>query len=56
LWADDANPNNNLGQNNVDVVAAHSPAEFTFSLRNNTDTTQEYTFQVDTYAIPSQPN
>jgi hypothetical protein len=56
LWADDANPGNNLGQNNVDVVAAHSPADFVFRLRNNTDTAQDYSFQVDTYAIPPQPD
>ncbi len=56
LWADDANPNNNLGQNNIDVVAAHSPADFTFRLRNNTDTTNDYVFEVDSYAIPTQPD
>jgi hypothetical protein len=56
LWADDANPNNNLGQNNIDVVAIHSPANFTFRLRNNTDTSNNYVFEVDTYAIPTQPD
>jgi len=56
LWADDANPNNNLGQNNIDVVAAHSPADFGFRLRNNTNTTNDYVFEVDSYAIPEQPD
>jgi hypothetical protein len=56
LWADDANPDNNLGQNNIDVVPAHSPANFSFRLRNDTDTTNNYAFQVDTYAIPTLPD
>jgi hypothetical protein len=55
-WVDDANPNNNLGQNNVDVVAAHSPANFVFQLRNHTDQSNRYSFQVDTYAIPARPD
>ncbi len=55
LWADDANPDNNLGQNNVDVVPATSPANFSFRLRNNTKTSNNYVFEVDTYAIPQQP-
>jgi len=52
VWVDDANPDNNVGQNNVDVVAAHSPALFSFRLRNNTKTVNTYSFQVDTYSIP----
>jgi hypothetical protein len=55
-WVDDANPNNNLGQNNIDVVAAHSPANFVFRLRNHTDQSNRYSFQVDTYAIPARPD
>ncbi len=54
--ADDSNPNNNLGQNNVDVVPAHSPANFAFALRNQTKTANAYTFEVDTYSIPSLPD
>jgi hypothetical protein len=53
-WVDDANPNNNLGQNNVNVVAALSPAIFTFDLRNNTDKNRAYRFAVDTYTLPDQ--
>jgi hypothetical protein len=56
VWIDDANPNNNLGQNNTDVVAAHSPAVFHFQLRNDTKTSNTYTFQVDTYSIPDLPD
>jgi hypothetical protein len=54
VWFDDVNPENNLGQNNVDVAAALSPATFSFRLRNNTDRENLYRFQVDTYVIPSQ--
>jgi hypothetical protein len=55
-WADDLNPNNNLGQNNVNVVAAHSPATFTFQVRNSTDRNRVYTFVADTYVLPEQRN
>jgi len=54
VWIDDANPENNLGQNNLDVVAAHSPATFNFRLRNNTHQPNRYSFQVDSYVIPPQ--
>lgn len=50
---DDANPNNNLGQNNVQVVPATSPASFSFALRNDTDGEKRYTFDFDTYTIPA---
>jgi hypothetical protein len=50
-WADDVNPNNNLGQNNLNVVAAQSPATFTFEVRNDTDKNRVYTFPVDTYTL-----
>ena len=53
-WVDDVNPNNNLGQNNVNVVAAQSPATFTFDVRNATDRNRVYTFPVDTYTLPDQ--
>jgi hypothetical protein len=43
---------NNLGQHNTDVVAAHSPATFSFALRND-DTRKErtYRFEVDAYRV-----
>ncbi len=54
-WLDDFNPNNNLGQENLQVVAAHSPARATFELRNDTDRDAEFHFEVDAYEIPPPP-
>lgn len=51
-WVDDANPNNNVGQNNVDVVAATSPAAFTFQLRNQEKEKRAYRMEADTYTLP----
>ena len=51
-WIDDANPANNVGQNNLNIVAPQSPAEFTFRLRNATAKPAAYVFEVDSYAIP----
>lgn len=53
--ADDTNVQNNLGQENTDVAAAHSPAVFTFSLRNDTDLPRDYNFVVDAYS-PGAPD
>jgi hypothetical protein len=53
--ADDTNPLNNLGQENTNVGTAHSPAVFTFTLRNDTDTQQTYTFSLDAY-YPGTPD
>jgi hypothetical protein len=47
--ADDTNTQNNLGQENTNVGAASSPAEFTFKLRNDTDKQQAYAFALDAY-------
>ncbi len=52
-WIDDANPDNNLGQNNVDVAQAASPAQFTFPLRNPFPKEGLFTFTVDTYRLPA---
>jgi hypothetical protein len=49
---DDANPDNNLGQNNTQVVPASSPATFSFTLRNDTNGDKRYSFEFDTYTIP----
>ena len=54
-WIDDVNPGNNMGQNNVDLVQPQSPAVFHFTLRNNTGKADRFTFQVDTYTLPSLP-
>jgi hypothetical protein len=53
--ADDTNTQNNLGQENTDVGTAHSPAVFTFTLRNDTDKQQTYNFALDAYA-PGTPD
>jgi hypothetical protein len=53
--ADDSNTQNNLGQENTDVGTAHSPAVFTFTLRNDTDKQQTYNFLVDAY-VPGTPD
>ena len=52
--ADDLDPTNNLGQENTDVVAAHSPATFTFALRNNTPRERSYRFELDGYELPAR--
>ena len=49
---EDRLPANNLGQENTDVGAVHSPAEFRFRLRNDTRRRERYRFEVDAYAIP----
>ena len=53
--ADDTNPQNNLGQENTDVVTAHSPAVLTFTLRNDTNKQQTYNFALDAY-VPGTPD
>ena len=53
--ADDLDRTNNLGQENTDVVAAASPAVFTFKLRNDTPRQRQYRFEVDAYQIPPPP-
>jgi hypothetical protein len=53
-WADDKNPENNLGQENTNVVAAHSPAFFDFTVHNENRKSHRYHFEVDTYEIPKQ--
>jgi hypothetical protein len=54
-WLDDLNPNNNLGQTNTNVVAAHSPAEIAFELRNDGRSRRRFRFEADGYAIPPPP-
>ena len=55
FWLDDANPYNNLGQENTEVVKAHSPATSNFTLRNSGDVRREYRFEVDTFQIAPPP-
>jgi hypothetical protein len=48
-WADDANPENNLGQNNLNVGTAQSPASFNFKVRNPLHAEHGIRLTVDTY-------
>lgn len=48
---DDSNYSNNLSQENTNVGIAHSPALFTFALRNNTAESRAYRFEADAYTI-----
>lgn len=54
-WLDDANPNNNLGQENASVVLAHSPAVSSFRLRNRDAERRRFRFEADGYAVPPVP-
>jgi hypothetical protein len=54
-WIDDANPLNNLGQENVDVKKLNSPnATFTFPVRNTSARPRILALRADSYAIPSR--
>jgi hypothetical protein len=54
-WKDDANPANNLGQENTDVKALNSPnAAFTFPVRNDAGLARTLRLQPDFYQ-PSGP-
>lgn len=54
-WIDDANPHNNLGQDNTQVVQARSPAETSFALRNDGKEKRAYRFEVDTFELGPLP-
>lgn len=51
-WHDDANPDNNLGQENVLVGTLASPAHFTFQLRNPAAVRRGFVLEADTYRLP----
>lgn len=55
-WPDDLNPGNNVGQNNVDVIVPQSPAASRFTLRNAGLRADHFHFEVDSYALPAQPD
>ena len=55
VWADDAEPGNNIGQENTQVGYARSPAVFTFRLHNQRDTRHLFRFELDTYQLPALP-
>jgi hypothetical protein len=57
IWADDANPNNNLGQTNLDVRPLNSPsAAFTFPIRNESQRPRTLTLRPDAYVPPPPPD
>jgi hypothetical protein len=51
-WSDDINPENNLGQENLTIAEAQSPAVFTFKTKNTTEREHRYHIEADTYTIP----
>jgi len=53
-WADDANPRNNLGQENTNVGTASSPAVFRFPVRNDSAVRRLLRLTVDAY-VPPEP-
>lgn len=54
FWFDDANPANNLGQENINVKPLNSPhASFSFPVRNEQRFTRRLRLEVDAYTIPS---
>lgn len=54
-WADDANPHNNVGQENADVKAPSSPAEFRFTVRNDARKRRTMRLEADAYELPELP-
>jgi hypothetical protein len=53
VWPDDANPANNLGQENCDVKALNSPnAVFQFPVRNDSHFSRIIRLEADSYTIP----
>lgn len=52
IWPDDANPDNNLGQKNVQVGKASSPAVFDIQVHNDAAIRRAFDFEVDQYTIP----
>lgn len=54
VWPDDANPKNNIGQENTNVVDAASPAVYTFPVRNDDAIRKAIRMVADAYAIPKK--
>ncbi|HLF64366.1 MAG TPA: hypothetical protein VI603_11465 [Saprospiraceae bacterium] len=53
-WPDDANPNNNIGQENTNVGVIHSPARFEFKVKNNASVRRRFIYEVDDYTLPER--
>jgi hypothetical protein len=52
IWPDDANPKNNVGQENTNVGIAASPAVFRFPVRNEDTIRKHIRMAADAYTIP----
>ena len=56
VWPDDAEPGNNLGQENTDVKALNSPhAAFTFPVRNDSGARRVLRLEADFYRLAQRP-
>jgi hypothetical protein len=55
IWNDDANPLNNLGQENVDVGISASPAAYTFTVGNHDEGAKRIRFEADAYTLGELP-
>jgi hypothetical protein len=56
VWPDDAEPSNNLGQENTNVKALNSPhAAFNFPVRNDSGLRRVFRFEADFYRISERP-
>jgi hypothetical protein len=55
VWPDDANPHNNVGQENTDVKAPASPADFEFTVRNEARKRRTIRLEADAYDLPEPP-
>jgi hypothetical protein len=53
-WPDDANPKNNIGQENTNVGVAASPAHFDFPVRNDDTIRKVVQMVADAYTIPAK--
>jgi hypothetical protein len=56
VWADDANPENNLGQENTNVGTLHSPAHFDIPVHNEASVARHFELQADMYRLPELPD
>lgn len=52
VWPDDAQPGNNLGQENIDTKQLTSPATFQFPVRNDAPMRRTFRLEADGYALP----
>jgi hypothetical protein len=50
----DLNPENNIGQNNINVITPQSPAVAHFDVRNPGKRADDFRFEIDTYTLPTQ--